>query len=67
MEQIAWPNVDPRVHAVGVSKLRQMTATFLRKLGEDIYILQDNDVPLAVMVSYGEYLALQQMAKEATQ
>lgn len=65
MTETAWPNVDPRIHGVGVSKLRKMDAAFLRKLGQDIYILQANDKPLAVLVQYEEYLALQQMAKES--
>jgi translation initiation factor IF-3 len=60
----AFPNIDPRIHAVGVSKLRAMDAAFLKDMGEDLYLIQSNDEPLAVIISYGQYLAAQQIAKE---
>ena len=48
----AFPNIDSRIKAVGVSKLRDMNSTFLRGLGEDVYIIQDSDEPVAVLISY---------------
>jgi hypothetical protein len=56
-----FPNIDPRIKAVGVSKLRDMNAGFLRKLNEDLYIVQEGDEPLAVIISYGQYLVCQTM------
>lgn len=63
MNTSAWPQIDPSIHAVGVSKLRRMTSDFLRKLDSQIYIIQDNDKPLAVVVNYEQFLALQKEAR----
>ena len=45
------PYIDPRVHCVGVSSLRAMTAGKLASMKDDIYLLQQGDKPLAVIVS----------------
>ena len=47
-----FPNIDPRVKAVGVSKLRDMNASTLNELGDSVYLIQSNDVPIAVLISY---------------
>jgi hypothetical protein len=53
--------IDPRVKAVGVSKLRVMNARFLRNINDNAYLIQDGETPLAVIVSYEMY---QQIQKE---
>ena len=58
------PNIDPRIHAVGVSKLREMNANFLKKIGVEVYLIQERDEPIAVLVGYDSYLLCQQLAKE---
>ena len=47
-----FPNIDPRVKAVGVSKLHDMNASTLNELGDSVYLIQSNDVPIAVLISY---------------
>lgn len=59
-----WPDVDPRIHAIGVSKLRVMTAAALRKISGELYILQERDEPVAVLLNYQDYLALQDRKRE---
>ncbi len=53
------PIIDPSVKHVGVSKLRGMTSAKLRQT-EETLVIQDNDAPLAVLLSYEKYLAIQQ-------
>lgn len=61
----AFPNIDPRVHCVGVSALRKMSAEMLANIDDDLYLLQDGEQPLAVIVSYASYMCMQQLLKEA--
>ena len=61
-DKSAWPDVDERIHAVGVAKLRQMNTDTLRNLGDHLYIVRDGEEPLAVVVGYKEYLELQRRA-----
>jgi hypothetical protein len=42
-----------------------MDANFLRKIGEDVYIIQADDEPLAVLMGYDAYLIAQQLTVEA--
>ena len=60
----AFPNIDPRIHAVGTSAIRKFDAAFLRKIGDDVYLIQEGDKPLAVLLGYDAYLIAQQLAKE---
>jgi hypothetical protein len=60
MATCALPNIDPDVKYVGVSKLRELNATKLRDSQETTYVLQENDQPLAVLLSYERYLIIQQ-------
>jgi hypothetical protein len=55
----AIPLIDPSVRYVGVSKLRGLNAAKLRDTKETL-VFQDNDVPLAVLLSYENYLGIQQ-------
>jgi hypothetical protein len=56
------PYIDPKVRHVGVSKLRELNATKLKELGQDneqTLVIQDNDQPLAVLLSYEKFLIMQ--------
>jgi hypothetical protein len=55
------PFIDKRVKHVGVSKLREMTCGFLRQMSQErlVYVLQDNDEPLAVILSYEMFMQIQ--------
>lgn len=52
------PIIDPSVKHVGVSKLRGMTSDKLKQT-EDTLVIQENDKPLAVLLSYEKYLVIQ--------
>ena len=58
------PFVDPNVEYVGVSKLRTFNGSNLGEL-QKMLVIQDNDRPLAVMMSYGQYLVVQKKLQEA--
>jgi hypothetical protein len=60
MATCALPVLDPDVKYVGVSKLRDLNATKLRDAQDTTYVLQENDQPLAVLLSYDRYLLIQQ-------
>jgi hypothetical protein len=60
MATSALPVIDPDVKYVGVSKLRELNATKLKDSQETTYVLQENDQPLAVLLSYERYLIIQQ-------
>lgn len=53
------PIIDPSVKHVGVSKLRGMTSGKLKQT-EETLVIQEHDTPLAVLLSYEKYLAIQQ-------
>lgn len=53
------PIIDPSVRHVGVSKLRQLNATKLKD-NEETLVIQDNDTPLAVLLSYERFLIIQE-------
>jgi hypothetical protein len=52
------PYIDPNVQYVGVSKLRTLNATNLNELDKTL-VIQDNDRPLAVVLSYEQFLEMQ--------
>jgi hypothetical protein len=56
----AIPIIDPSVKYVGVSKLRELNATKLKEQTDDTLVFQDNDKPLAVLLSYEKFLIMQQ-------
>lgn len=52
------PVIDPNVQYVGVSKLRTLNADKLGSLDKTL-VIQDDDKPLAVVLSYRQFLAMQ--------
>ncbi len=52
------PYIDPNVEHVGVSKLRTLNATSLRNFDKAM-VIQDNDTPLAVLLTYDQFLTMQ--------
>jgi len=57
---VSIPNsyINPNVRSVGVSKLRSLNATQLRGMDKTL-VIQENDQPLAVLLKYEEFLAMQ--------
>src|SRR5579859_2816196 len=55
----AYPVIDPTIKHVGVSKLRELNATALRET-DDTFVIQDNNTPLAVLLTYEKFLIIQQ-------
>jgi len=55
MATCAFPNIDPRIRHVGVSKLRDLNATKLKEQEDDTLVIQENDTPLSVLFSYKRY------------
>jgi PHD/YefM family antitoxin component YafN of YafNO toxin-antitoxin module len=53
------PHIDPTVKHVGVSKLRGLNAHKLRET-TDTFVIQENDKPLAVLLTYDKFLAMQE-------
>jgi len=51
--------LDPNVKYVGVSKLRELNTAKLKET-EDTLVFQDNDEPLAVLLTYGKFMEIQQ-------
>ena len=56
---LSIPLIDPNVKYVGISKLRDLNATKLKE-SQDTLVFQDNDAPLAVLLSYEKYLFIQE-------
>jgi PHD/YefM family antitoxin component YafN of YafNO toxin-antitoxin module len=54
-----YPVIDPTIKHVGVSKLRELNASKLKET-EDTFVIQDNNTPLAVLLTYDKYMAIQQ-------
>lgn len=53
----AFPEIDPRVKAVGLSYLRKLKATVLA--GTDyLYLIQEHDKPVAVVLPYDTYMKI---------
>jgi hypothetical protein len=55
MATCAFPDIDPTIKFVGVSKLRDLNATKLREQTDDTLVIQENDTPLSVLFSYQRY------------
>lgn len=58
------PVIDPNVRHVGTSYLRTLNSEKLRQL-EGAIVVRDNEEPLAVIVSWETFIALQQQAQAA--
>jgi len=54
-----FPHIDPNVRHIGVSKLRGLNADKLRETDET-FVIQENDQPLAVLLTYEKFLAIQE-------
>jgi PHD/YefM family antitoxin component YafN of YafNO toxin-antitoxin module len=54
-----YPVIDPSIKHVGVSKLRELNATALKET-DDTFVIQDNNTPLAVLLTYEKFLNMQQ-------
>jgi PHD/YefM family antitoxin component YafN of YafNO toxin-antitoxin module len=52
------PYIDPNVEHVGVSRLRQLNSKRLRGFDTTL-VIQDNNTPLAVLLSYERFLMIQ--------
>lgn len=57
-----FPHIDPSVKHIGVSKLRGLNADKLRETDET-FVIQENDTPLAVLLTYEKFLAIQDRLK----
>jgi hypothetical protein len=58
LETKGAPVIDPSVRYVGVSKLRELKADKLRSLDQTL-VIQDDEKPLAVVLSYEQFLDMQ--------
>jgi hypothetical protein len=58
-KQVSIPYLDPNVQHVGISKLRALNVTQLRALDKTL-VIQDNDKPLAVLLKYEHFIAMQE-------
>jgi PHD/YefM family antitoxin component YafN of YafNO toxin-antitoxin module len=54
-----FPHIDPSVKHIGVSRLRGLNADKLRN-NQETFVIQDNDRPLAVLLTYEKFLAMQE-------
>lgn len=52
------PYIDPNVQHVGISKLRAFNVNTLSNLDKTL-VIQDNDTPLAVLLTYEQFLSMQ--------
>ena len=59
VSQVSIPYLDPNVQHVGISRLRALNVTQLRELDKTL-VIQDNDKPLAVLLKYEDFLAMQE-------
>ena len=55
MATCAFPDINPQIRYVGVSKLRDLNATKLKEQTDDTFVIQENDTPLSVLFSYKRY------------
>jgi PHD/YefM family antitoxin component YafN of YafNO toxin-antitoxin module len=60
MATSAFLDINPQIKFVGVSKLRDLNATKLREQTDDALVIQENDTPLSVLLSYKRYLAMRE-------
>ena len=57
--QISKPYLDPSVQHVGISRLRALNVSQLDALDKTL-VVQDNDRPLAVLIRYRNFMAIQE-------
>lgn len=61
VNQVSIPYLDPNVQHVGISRLRAFNVAQLADLDRTL-VVQDNDRPLAVLVKYANFMAMQEGA-----
>jgi hypothetical protein len=59
-----YPVIDPSIKHVGVSKLRELNASALKET-EDTFVIQDNNTPLSVLLTWDKFLSMQQQLMSA--
>ena len=64
MARTRFPVIRPEIRHIGVSKLRQLSATALRETADTLIMY--NDKPLAVLMKYGRFLDVQRRLVSAT-
>lgn len=62
-DKVPIPYLDPNVLHVGVSRLRALNVAQLRELDKTL-VIQDNDKPMAVLLKYEHFLAMQERIAE---
>ena len=60
MASSAIPNIDPSIRYVGVSKLRNLNAGNLKEQHGETLVIQENDTPLAVLLSYKKFIEIKE-------
>ena len=65
MASSAIPNIDPSIRYVGVSKLRNLNAGNLKEQQGETLVIQENDTPLAVLLSYKKFLEIKEQFDSA--
>jgi PHD/YefM family antitoxin component YafN of YafNO toxin-antitoxin module len=58
------PYIDTSISDIGVSQLRKLNATDLRK-GKKTLVVRDNNEPLAVVLRYEQFLVMQHKLEAA--
>ena len=58
------PYIDTSISDIGVSQLRKLNATELRKTKKTL-VVRDNNVPLAVVLKYQQFLVMQNKLEAA--
>jgi hypothetical protein len=61
--QVAIPYFDPNIRHAGICRLRALNVTHLRELDKKL-VIQDNDKPLAVLLKYEHFLAMQEKIQD---
>lgn len=59
------PFIDERVIAVRTSNLRQWNARFLRKVDDKLFLIHHKNEPVAVLLSYQQYMRMMREMKES--
>jgi PHD/YefM family antitoxin component YafN of YafNO toxin-antitoxin module len=58
------PFIDPNVEHVGVARLRRLDGKSLRKkIDKKALVIREHDDPIAVLLSYEQYLSIQNQMK----
>jgi hypothetical protein len=58
------PYIDTSISDIGVSQLRKLNATELRKSKKTL-VVRDNNEPLAIVLKYEQFLVMQNKLQEA--